>query len=261
MRYVCVSLLLAASLILSPSFSYAVQESEPLTTDGRIKTFLYVPDEVYSFTGHYRYQSTIVLEAGENIATITMGDSTGWMIKDSGNRIFLKPVDPDAVTNMTVITNKRTYLFELHAEEAEDIRDTGISFITRFRYPNSEDLTIASPGNSNSFVSKKEEDSAPKIFEKPELYNFNYTFNGSELIAPLKVFDDGQFTFIEFKNVNAPLPAVFKVNKNGDESIINYRVANGYVVIEEVSSMFTLRYGEEVACIFNEVRPLKREDI
>ena len=33
-------------------------------------------------------------------------------------------------------------------------------------------------------------------------YNFNYTISGDDSIAPIKVFDDGVFTYFEFKDKN-----------------------------------------------------------
>ena len=42
---------------------------------------------------------------------------------------------------------------------------------------------------------------AQKIIEEyNRKYNFNYTFSGPDEIAPVKVFDDGEFTYFEFRN-------------------------------------------------------------
>jgi type IV secretion system protein VirB9 len=251
-------LALAATLVIAtiaPTAAQAVQESKPLTVDGRIKTYVYVPNEVFFFTGHYRYQSTIELHPSETIESISMGDSTGWLIQDTGSRIFLKPVDPDAITNMMVYTNKRTYLFELHADEAEDIRDENLSFITRFTYPSETESF-----SFREFAPQQKVESRETIENNPDAYNVNYTITGSSEITPLKVFDDGEFTYIEFKGNNSPIPAAFKVDKNGNEALINYRMTDGYFVIEDTVSMITLRYGDEVACIFNEAKPMQRND-
>ena len=58
------------------------------------------------------------------------------------NRIFLKPIEDDATTNMTVITDRRIYFFEMNAEEAKNIRDKNISFIVKFVYPEQHGLNI-----------------------------------------------------------------------------------------------------------------------
>jgi hypothetical protein len=56
-------------------------------------------------------------EAGEDISTISMGNPTLWLVETLDNRLFLKPVGEDnSETNMTVLTNKRVYHFELVAK-------------------------------------------------------------------------------------------------------------------------------------------------
>ena len=96
---------------------------------------------------------------------------------------------------------------------------------------------------------------------EPEKYNFNYTISGSEIVEPLRVFDDGEFTFFQFRDVNADVPAFFLVDSRGEEELINYRVSGEYIVIERVSSVFTLRHGKDVVCVFNEAKPLPKNNI
>lgn len=69
-------------------------------------------------------------------------------------------------------------------------------------------------------------------------------------------FDDGEFTYFQFKDINASLPAFFKVDSERRESIINYRTVGDYVVVERVAQMFTLRNGNDVVCVFNDANPL-----
>ena len=42
------------------------------------------------------------------------------------------------------------------------------------------------------------------------------------------------------------------MDKKGNEAIVNYQVVDNYIVLEMVASQLTLRYGEEIACVFNE---------
>jgi len=231
---------------------HAAQESSTIAADNRIRTFVYNANEVYSFTGHYRYQSSIELSPDESIQSISVGDSFGWQIVPSGSRIFLKPIDQDATTNMTVVTDKRIYLFELHAEEATDIRDDQMIFSVRFTYPEG--------GGVNDSLQLFAKNEVPNIEDtSKENYNFNYTVTGSRIISPLKIFDDGEFTYLEFRDKNADVPAIFLVDGFGNESLINFRTTGNYIVIERVSSQYTLRHGDDVACVFNESNPLKKE--
>ena len=240
-------LLVAASLVFLPGSAWATREAKPILTDHRIRTVMYHPDQVFKFLGHYGFQSAIEFAPDEEIKTISMGDSTAWLINPSGFRLFLKPLEPDATTNMTLITNKRVYLMELHARETDDIDDKDMTFIMRFVYSGSGDVA---QGVSHYLDSVP----LPELEDNPEKYNFNYTISGPESVAPLKIFDDGEFTFFEFKNKNAELPAFFLVDKNGDEALINYRMRGNYVVVERVAEKFTLRHGNEIVCVFNESR-------
>lgn len=119
--------------------AYAVREPRPTSVDSRIRVIVYSPDDVFKFIGYYGYQASIELAKGEEVVSISMGDTTSWQIVPSGNRIFIKPMEQDATTNMTLITNKRTYFFELYAEEAQDIRDPDMVFNVRFLYPDSDE--------------------------------------------------------------------------------------------------------------------------
>ncbi len=236
------------TLLASPP-AHALSESRPLAVDSRIRVMVYNPDDVFKFTGYYGYQSSIEFADGESVDTISMGDSTSWQIVPSGRRIFLKPMEFDATTNMTVITNKRMYQFELHADEAEDINDPKLVFSVRFIYPDD---------SGTAGIRQYATTSGPDL-SQPEKFNFNYTISGNETIAPLRIFDDGEFTYFKFKTKNAEIPAFFMVDSDGKESLVNYRVSGEYIVVERVTSQYTLRNGTDVVCVFNESMPLEKK--
>jgi type IV secretion system protein VirB9 len=240
-------LIAAASVMVVAKDAQALRLPRALATDNRIYVIMYSPDEVFKFTGTYGYQSSIVFEPGEEILTISLGDSVAWMINPNGNRIFIKPIEQDAETNMTVLTNKRTYLFELHAREAESVSDKNIIFQMRFMYP-------------ETGVNSAALDEVPDVnLEGREKFNFNYTIRGSEEIAPIQIFDDGEFTYFEFRDKNAEVPAFYKVDEDGKENIINYRTRDDYIVVERVASRFTLRSGGQFVCVYNESKPFPFE--
>lgn len=249
-RSVRVNLAFWMCLVFSAPGAWATKEPRPIQIDHRVRTIMYQPDQVYKYTGFYRFQTSIEFAPDEEIKTISMGDSTGWMMNPAGNRLFLKPVDQDATTNMMLITNKRVYLFELHAKETEDINDKDLMFIMRFVYPEGiESRTVSSYLDS---VPNPEES------EDPSKYNYDYTISGADEIAPLRIFDDGEFTYFQFQNINAEIPAFFLVDAQGNEAILNYRTRGDYIVVERVAKRFTLRRGNDIVCVFNEARMGKR---
>lgn len=238
------NLALFCALLLLSTPAFGIREPRATSADSRIRVMVYNPNDVFKYIGYYGYQGNIELEQDETVDTISMGDSVAWQIVPSGNRIFLKPIEQEATTNMTLITNKRMYFFELHAKKATNINDPGLVFAVKFLYPGSSSNTMN--------FSNTDLPSIPDLSNR-EKYNFKYTISGSDVAAPIKIFDDGRFTYFQFKSNGAPIPAFFEVDSKGNESIVNYQVIGDYVVLETVARQYTLRYGHEITCVFNEL--------
>lgn len=223
---------------------YAVQLPRVIGAEKRFRAYIYNPNDVYRYVGHYLSQSYIEFEKGETVQTISMGDTMSWQTVVLENKLFLKPVLDYANTNMTVMTNKRTYHFELDAVEAASVQEDDVLFYVKFMYPETEDKNIA------IFNNTKNRSDMPDL-RNLDAYNFNYEFSGSENIAPVKIFDDGDFTYLEFGKNNYEMPAIYAVDTSGYESLVNYRIVENYLVVEQVSSQFTLRSGADIVCIYN----------
>lgn len=247
------ALMLLITLHLFAVDAFAMREPRPLAIDGRLKTLTYHPHQFYKFTGYFFFQTIIELEAGETVNTITVGNPSAWSVRPAGNRIFIKPVSltpEDAMTNMTVITNRRMYFFELHADEVEDMTSQDIPFVISFLYPEI--------GNSAKVQRVSAKTVTTRLANKA--LNYDYTLSGDQDIAPLQIFDDGLFTYFKFPQ-NSPMPAIFEVGTDGYEGLVNFRIEgiedDEYVVVEAILSQFTLRYGDLAVCVFNERKPLK----
>ena len=222
----------------------AVQMPRSLGKEKRFKTYIYNPNDVYHYIGYYLNQAYIEFEENETIQTISMGDPTPWSTSILGNKLFLKPIAKYPQTTMTIFTNQRIYYFELDAMEPDTVPADEIPFLIKFVYPTSNDKNIV------KFNVTEQRDDYPNLTDLSK-YNFNYEFAGSKSIAPIKVFDDGIFTYMEFKNNNTEIPAIFTVNEKGYEALVNFRIVEEYIVIEQVSPQFTLRSGGSVVCVYN----------
>jgi type IV secretion system protein VirB9 len=64
-----------------------------------------------------------------------MGDSYAWKVTPLANRLFIKPLEKNIRTNMTILTNKRTYQFDIVARELDDEDDSDLVYVVRFYYP------------------------------------------------------------------------------------------------------------------------------
>ena len=225
-----------------PTFTRIVVEPRQLGHDPRFKSFSFTPNTTYKIITIYDNPSFIEFDTDETVATILNPKKTAWQFVPSGNRLFIKPEESNADTQITVMTNKRMYFFEMYAKEPDGNFDRDYSFFFKFKYPN-DDETKTIRTYAKSIL--------PDVEQSPWKYNFNYTITGEDSLYPVKIFDDGEFTYFEFPRTSR-MPAIFSVDSNGFESIVNFRIVGEYLIVEEVSGKFTLRNGADIVCVFNE---------
>lgn len=268
--------ILASYSIVSIGYS----STPPIVSDSRIKTFIYNENEVFPIVVHYGYQSNIEFALNEKIDTLSIGNAYAWRITPAGRRIFIKPLEGSAHTNMTLITNKRTYQFDLESKDIKEGVDKNMVYVVRFYYPedNFNDLSSNKVLNSqfniapkfdnspNAIANIKNQNSPPSytknVMDNPSTivkkdnsrnnYNYNYTLSGPETIAPLKVFDDGYRTYMEFPNNNSVVPNVFSVSKSGKQKRLSPSIVGQYVVFQEQPPMFSLKLNDDEVKLFNE---------
>ena len=229
---------LSVTALASPAIGWAAQLPRPGVTDARIQTVFYDPEQVVSLRGYLGYQLMIEFGAGERIENVSLGDSLGWQVTPNkkATLLFLKPIAKDAVTNMTVVTDRRRYAFELRARGVARLRPSEMAYVVRFLYPPEPTPPPAPP---------------PPPPSPPVMRNTAYTYTGSRASLPSLVFDDGRFTYFRWPE-NASTPALFLVAANGSESIVNYGVRDGFQIVEQVAPRFVLRNGKEVTYVINE---------
>jgi len=255
-----------------PAFAKSVPVSNG--QDGRIKSVTYMEDDVVAIKGYYGFQTAIKFEDGEKIENISIGDSKAFQVapNNAKNILFLKPVAKDATTNMTIVSDKRIYNFELTSGFAASASSPEITYFLRFDYPSSSVIdfnnTVSAPVEytaSTNLIASNAEGSVPLLKRKEPFVgnrsedtqdlNFEYGFKGDKHLAPATVFDDGTFTYFKFPE-GTDLPAVFAVNEENEDSIINMHKDGQYFVVEKLERQFRLRFGEEEACIFNNAYPI-----
>ncbi len=129
-------------LLLMISVTGVVNADEPITTDNRVKTYVYNENEIYPLVIFYGYQTSIEFAHGEEVVTISMGDTYAWQITPVGRRLFVKPLEENMHTNMTILTNKRAYQFDLFSKKADGEFNKELVYVMRFYYPEtkSDDL-------------------------------------------------------------------------------------------------------------------------
>lgn len=214
----------------------AEQTPIPGTTDPRIRSVFYDPDQVVAIRGYFGYQMMIEFAPDERIENVSIGDGLAWQVTPNhkATLLFLKPIDGETPTNMTVVTDQRRYAFELSARRPGKTIPSDMAYVVRFTYPPPPPPPPAPPPP------------AP-----PERQNLAYTYTGSRALLPSLVFDDGRFTYFQWPST-ATIPAVFLVGPDGAESIVNFTVRDGYFVVEQMAPKFALRSAKELTLVIND---------
>lgn len=276
MRYTRRSFVLIASLLLA----MAAQAAQPITTDSRIKTLVYNPNEVFSITTHYGYQSNIEFGPKEVIDTISVGDRVGWQISPAGRRLFIRAQEENAHTNMTVVTNLRAYQFDLRSSGADAVFGSEqLTYVVRFFYPEENAAgsyvpsmppvtfmpptapapttpTAAAPTSSATMAPLQTGSiPAPAAQQQPVMatpaFNYKYTFSGAQAVAPVKVFDDGKSTYFKF---NGPVnPQVSVITTKGETLNIPTRTTpDGLIAVNAIAPRFSLLLSGQQVLVYNE---------
>jgi type IV secretion system protein VirB9 len=244
----------------------------PLTTDSRIRTLVYNPNEVYELKFYYNYQSFIEFSDDEEIEMISIGEAFAWRLTPAGKRLFIRPLEIAAHTNMTIITNKRTYHFDIRSSEFEGKADEDLVYTIRFFYPQvgqplpiPPQLVVPNPAKPEpkplgAIVrtpipgARVDRDLAGVIERNPENaeLNFLYSMAGkADNITPLKVYDDGNETHFQFAKNNLVIPTISAVDASGNEFQLSYSIRDNYVVVPTTARQFTLRLADSLLCIYN----------
>lgn len=226
-------------LSAGPAFAEAIPR--PGRVDSRVRDVVYNKDNVTAIDATFGTSTMIELQSDEKIETLALGDSTAWKVEPNhkGDIIFVKPIEKAALSNLNVVTDKRIYSFLLRS----NIRPPALQiFVVRFRYPEDE-------ANAQLLAAAKERAANPNL-KSLNIANANsdYGYKGSSVNKPVAVFDDGTKTWFRFEGET---PAIYIVDADRNESLVNFRTEGPYVVVDKVSPQWTLRNGSESTCIFN----------
>ena len=196
--------LLPAALLLASSPVGAAIQPHPTTGDLHNQVVDYIEGQTVQLRGVTGYELMVELSPDEQIRNVAIGDNGAWQVSATrdGDRLFLKPTAADGATNMTVVTNVRTYTFDLAASSGAGI-DT--AYTVRFRYPQTPDAPRDGQYVDVSAASRRLS---------------HYRVSGDRALRPSAVTDDGQRTYIAWPRGTA-IPAVYAPDRSGHEMLVN----------------------------------------
>ncbi|MEO1489083.1 MAG: TrbG/VirB9 family P-type conjugative transfer protein, partial [Pseudomonadota bacterium] len=159
-------------------------------------------------------------------------------------------------TNMTVVTSKRTYLFDLIASP----RNAPL-YVLSFQYPElekaKEEARLAAEAAAQRAAEERasEEEllaaSDPFAVQDPARLNFAWAGSGTSDLLPARAYDNGEVVFLTWPEGTA-IPAILITNDEGEEGPVNFTVRGETVVLERVPARIILRSGGDSATLVNE---------
>jgi len=218
----------------------------PVESDKRVLRYSYSENKVFDLVGHMGYATTLAF--GEKIVAASVGDPLAWETTPLGNRnlLTIKPLEAKSTTSLTVVGESgRIYIFRLVAREGY-VPDDQITYRVNFRYPDREAKRLAAL--EEQYPKGDPRDPGNRI--DPDDLNFDYAYRGDGELRPTRAFDDGEKTYFQWPK-NRRSPAIFTVDGEGREAVVNYTMRGDYFVVHGIARQFTFRDGSDVTCIYN----------
>lgn len=206
--------------------------------------------QVYPFSEGAIYQvytapgavTDITLQPGENLVAVAAGDTVRWVIGDTTSgagadkrtHILVKPFASGLATNIIITTDRRSYHLQLTATSR-----TAMAALS-WTYPADQLIALRRAAEQAAATAPISEGLAV------DNLHFNYTVSGDQPAwRPLRAFDDGRQTFIEFPASLAvgDAPPLFIVGPTGEAELVNYRVRGRYYVVDRIFDAAELRLG------------------
>jgi type IV secretion system protein VirB9 len=184
----------------------------------------------------------IALQPGESLGAVAAGDTVRWVIGDTTSgggdtrrtHVLVKPFAAGQSTNLIVTTDRRVY----HLALTSGARTAMVAL--SWTYP--QDQLIALKAAADQARAAQPVATGLQI----EQLHFDYQITGDQPTwRPLRAFDDGRQTFIEFPPSLGvgEAPPLFLVDAKGMANLVNYRVQGRYYVVDRLFEAAELRLG------------------
>jgi type IV secretion system protein VirB9 len=212
--------------------------------DERIRTAVYSADQVYRLYGYVGYHLDLEFEADETFAALSGGDLDGLTYSAHANVLTLKPKVPATEMNLAVTTSKRRYYFEYSVSARRPAASVDpVMYAVRFSYPKP-------PPSGDGLTEEERLKQELKQAQDARPRNTDYWFCGDKTIKPTSASDDGVQTRLAFA-ARSELPVLFVRNDDGSESLLNFSIDQGDVLIHRLAARFIVRRGRLAGCIVN----------
>lgn len=221
--------LVATGLALLASPLHAEVTPQAGAGDPHIQQVAYDPQQVVGLHVALGYAVTVELAPDERVETVTLGDANGWAVQVNhrADHLVVKPQAAAPPTNLTVITDQRTYNFSLYgAGRGEGVQP----YLLSFTYPQPAPLAAPAPAVGH------------------------YRLQGDRALWPSRLEDDGRFTRLVWPAA-VEMPAVYAEGADGRQALVNGVMREGAYVIEGVAPRLLFLRGGHRASALRQAEP------
>ncbi len=209
-----------------------------------IMLYDYAPGSLFQVYAAPLRLTDIQLQPGEKIVgQPAAGDTVRWILGlgqsivegQEQQHVYVKATRPGLETTLVITTDRRTYHLELHS-----YRETYMAAV-QWRYPQ-EELHVPGVAAGGDVVA-----SGVDIRRLNFGYDVDVRKGRRPSWMPVKVFDDGRKTFIQFPDsmMVGEAPVLFVVSGEGDSQLVNYRVKDEFFVVDRLFDEAELRIGRK----------------
>lgn len=207
-----------------------------------VQVYPYSDGAVYRVIAAPERVTDIALQAGEGLVSVASGDTVRWVIGDTTSgagetkrtHILVKPINAGLATNLVITTDRRSYHIALVS--VARMAMTALSW----NYP--QDTIVALRREAAAAEAAQPVAAGLDV----ERLQFDYTISGDRPAwRPLRAFDDGRQTFIEFPAalIVGEAPPLFLVDGSGEAQLVNYRVRDRFYIVDRLFNAAELRLG------------------
>ena len=220
----------------------ATLQPEPQGFINAVQVYPFTDGTLYSVYTAPERVTDIALQPGEVLGAVAAGDTVRWVIGDTSSgsgpdkrtHVLVKPFTAGLSTNLVITTDRRSYHLTLVSTAKTAM--AALSWV----YPADQLIALRR--------ATEQAQAAAPVAEGLALdqLHFNYALSGDQPAwRPLRAFDDGRQTYIEFPATLAvgEAPPLFLVDGKGVAQLVNYRLRGRFYVVDRIFDAAELRLG------------------
>ncbi len=220
---------------------YGIISSRDEATLNISTIFKYYKTSTYEIFTRPNYTTAIKLNKDEIVVYIGGGNTENWKIDttkggtDNSEIIFIKPLFKNLKTNLTIITNKRSYFMYVQSGA------TKYNPYVEWEYPYEQKM---------QFIKNDLDGGNVKLKGDINDLDFSYNYKKSSSISPMQVFNDGEKTVLIMNPKLQEMPIVYGYTQDKQLVQVNYRVIENRIFIDKVLQKIQLVLGKEIVEIY-----------